>query len=509
MDIDSDTSEGRRQSELADDALFACINSSIARQNRHPSFSNVPDDLYEKAEAHQDQLTDQERQLLLSRGDLVGKVLGNPDSLTHDEIHEFLLWPAPDVVRTNIQNATVGTCSTPTELFAKFKTILDRGEKLETVASDAELVLPARQFHDLKDETYQDTASLAMASLKGHDSATKLLFSRLELDGQVLQASCMYYLQRGNVKNASMTTAMQEAVNVVSPEVNMRLIRMGEPINKHIKGELSDAEFANSMQEHIAGLKTAAGPSPNRYAPLRDLIDNLTTIWQEQEQGAVMVPLQETLGRHAQAMGAFDDARFGGIYRDENARFMAKERAWTNDLFGTGEWPPGYSWQKITPVKLFREAMPSLKGLAIQRTWRALPEEDKAPYRTQSEGMRLAAWESHRSNPVPPPSYAPPPNEGYCPPNSQGRQQQQPGYESRPMRQPWRPPPMIMTDLILFRDECYPGMNIMDALARLQALSPAERREYGRRAEQMNEAANAAQREATRERLRNGGGLFG
>lgn len=124
MDIDSDTSEGRRQSELADDALFASINRSIARQNRHPSFSNVPDDLYKKAEAHQDQLTDEERQLLLSRSDLVGKVLGYPDSLTNEEIHEFLLWPAPDVVRTNIQNATGGTCSTPTELFAKFKAIL-------------------------------------------------------------------------------------------------------------------------------------------------------------------------------------------------------------------------------------------------------------------------------------------------------------------------------------------------------------------------------------------------
>lgn len=318
----------------------------------------------------------------------------------------------------------------------------------------------------------------------------------------------MYYLQRGNVSIASMTTAIQEIVNVVSPEVNMRLIRMGEPINKHIKGELSDAEFASSIREHIAGLKTAAGPSPIRYAPLRNLIDNLTTIWQEQEQGVVMVPFQETMGRHAQALGAFDDARFGSIYSDEDARFMAKERAWTNDRLGTGDWPPGYYWQKITPLKLFQEASPSLKGVAIERAWRALPEDGKAPYRTQSEGMRLAAWESHRSNPVPPPSYAPPPNESYYPPNSQGRQQQ-PRYESRPMRQPRPPPPMIMTDLILFRDERYPGINTMDVLARLQALSPAEQREYGRRAEQMNEAANAAEREARRERLRNGGDLFG
>jgi hypothetical protein len=39
---------------------------------------DIPKALYEKARKHQDQLTDAERQLLLSHGDLVGKVLAQP-----------------------------------------------------------------------------------------------------------------------------------------------------------------------------------------------------------------------------------------------------------------------------------------------------------------------------------------------------------------------------------------------------------------------------------------------
>lgn len=54
-----------------------------------------------------------ERQLLLSRGNVLGKVLAYPSLLTTDEIHEACGWPLPDVVRANIQSATSGSLSTP------------------------------------------------------------------------------------------------------------------------------------------------------------------------------------------------------------------------------------------------------------------------------------------------------------------------------------------------------------------------------------------------------------
>ena len=42
----------------------------------------IPEDLYDKAEDHQEELTEEERQLFLSRGDVIGKALGSPHSLT-------------------------------------------------------------------------------------------------------------------------------------------------------------------------------------------------------------------------------------------------------------------------------------------------------------------------------------------------------------------------------------------------------------------------------------------
>jgi hypothetical protein len=57
----------------------------------------------------------------------VGKALAHPDSLTADEMHQVLLWLPPHVVRANIQRATGGRLSTPSELYAKAKDAMDRG----------------------------------------------------------------------------------------------------------------------------------------------------------------------------------------------------------------------------------------------------------------------------------------------------------------------------------------------------------------------------------------------
>ncbi|KAL2199406.1 hypothetical protein P885DRAFT_75825 [Corynascus similis CBS 632.67] len=51
------------------------------------SYGNITASLYDKARDHQDKLTEVECQLFLSRGDVLGKALVYPDSLTTDEIH--------------------------------------------------------------------------------------------------------------------------------------------------------------------------------------------------------------------------------------------------------------------------------------------------------------------------------------------------------------------------------------------------------------------------------------
>ena len=111
-----------------------------ARQQAPPQAFEIPQALYEKARDHQDQLTDDERNLLLSRGDVVGRALARPESLTEAERNVILLRPPPEVVRENIQRATGGTLSTVDELYAKARADL-------TSLSIEELRLVAWGFH--------------------------------------------------------------------------------------------------------------------------------------------------------------------------------------------------------------------------------------------------------------------------------------------------------------------------------------------------------------------------
>ncbi len=113
-------------------------------QQRTRDYACGPD-LYAKAQDHQGQLTQEERNLLLGRGDITGRVLGAPDSLTDDEIHVFLNLPPPDVVRANVQRATGGSLGTVSELYAKVKDAVERGE-FDTLVSLDEVRLIMRRF---------------------------------------------------------------------------------------------------------------------------------------------------------------------------------------------------------------------------------------------------------------------------------------------------------------------------------------------------------------------------
>ncbi|KAB5543039.1 hypothetical protein GE09DRAFT_1225184 [Coniochaeta sp. 2T2.1] len=89
--------------------------------------------------------------VLSSRGDVFGKALANPDSLTIQEMHQVMYWPPPDEMRALIQGATGGALGTPGELIAKAREAIERGRLQE----------------DLNDE--EDRARAYLVS--GHDSS--------------------------------------------------------------------------------------------------------------------------------------------------------------------------------------------------------------------------------------------------------------------------------------------------------------------------------------------------
>ncbi|KAK4121818.1 hypothetical protein N657DRAFT_682324 [Parathielavia appendiculata] len=131
---------GNRDSGLGEEDVE---NLPRAAQAAH---GNISLSLYDKALDYQGQLTEEECQLFLRRGDVPDKALAYPDILTTDEIHETCAWPPPDVVRANIQRATDGMLSTPAELFARAKDVHDHG-RFDTDISDDKACLISQNFY--------------------------------------------------------------------------------------------------------------------------------------------------------------------------------------------------------------------------------------------------------------------------------------------------------------------------------------------------------------------------
>ncbi|KAE9566888.1 hypothetical protein CGCF415_v008856 [Colletotrichum fructicola] len=191
VDGDLDSEEGAEAMRRADAALHATIERSIRQRNAQSAHGDaIPKSLYIKAKNQQDRLTNEERQLLLSRGDVVGKALARPDSLTTEEMHQALLWPPPDLVLANIQRATGGQLSTPIELYAKGKDALDRGQ-FNTMLNDNEIALLARRFHARDDPTFSEVGMSRALARPGVAQAAEMLSSMLGLDFAVFHAALM------------------------------------------------------------------------------------------------------------------------------------------------------------------------------------------------------------------------------------------------------------------------------------------------------------------------------
>lgn len=107
--------------------LYIKTNRSTKPTIRGPRYClHNPQGGYKKAEKQQDQLTDNERALLLSRSDVVGKALAHPELLTLEECHKVLQWPSPDAISASIRRATDGVSSKLFDHFAKARNVLAR-----------------------------------------------------------------------------------------------------------------------------------------------------------------------------------------------------------------------------------------------------------------------------------------------------------------------------------------------------------------------------------------------
>ncbi|KAK0613987.1 hypothetical protein B0T14DRAFT_569976 [Immersiella caudata] len=221
---DSDT-DAPVQATSRNAAARAAIDQTLREYNARLADATaeqdaIPRELYDKAQNCQDQLTDNERQLLLSRGDAVGRALGQPDMVGPNDVHEVMHWPPPDIARANIQRATSGQMTTTMELYEKAKRAIDNNHSIGARMNDEELRLLAQGFHAVDDLDFTSGVRMASLSKPGGSQAIALVAERMGYDLSVFHAAAMCYAQRVAPKmplpRSSMITSSQSPASMSS-----------------------------------------------------------------------------------------------------------------------------------------------------------------------------------------------------------------------------------------------------------------------------------------------------
>lgn len=472
-DVDSDTEEGRESMRVSEAALLATINRSIAQRQQQLEVPGIPDTLYVKAQDHQDQLTDEERRLLLSRGDMIGRVLASPDSLSIDEVYEFMHWPPPNVVRDNIQRATGGTLSTPAELCAKVKDAIGRG-RLETSLSEEAIGLIPRRFHAEGSTAHTPSAFMAVIFVPGREQAANLLQDRLGLDSEVFKACVVYISQQPRKSHwASYSTALRPVDHILS---SLELIVADCRI-----GSESDQDIIAANWLVLEALQNAIVEGPSPRAALEEMITSMKSLKEQYLLGNMTV--KEVMERTWDCLWS---CRYNSFMSPPAPAPDPAVESLENDRYPTSLWPPDSELQ--TPVRIFARAS-NLSGDAVVPAWRGLSEDQKEPYRAQYETTRRAAWTARGS---------PAPDEGHT--MQYIRLPHDLDYPISPRDELFRPPmsPRKISAVQVFHDELGGQLELAETLARWQTLPVAQMGLYEARARELD----AEQRSAFPARLR-------
>lgn len=297
-EIDSETEEGRRNMEKADAALMASIKRMTQARDeecrmgyRGPDKAyEIPESLYEKAAQNNESLTDEERALLRSRNDAVGRALADPKSLTEAEKYEVLRWSAPDVVHAAISRATGGSLSRPHELLAKARTAAERGQ-LGTLSSE-ELELIYRGFRTGQEEADSGTREIYWIQVPGNGDAHGLLMKQEGVDvgirGEIaahrmrrsrheMNESLARRREESSLQSAAMTTSMfparfgapqaSESDNGGPEDLDVIVDQMEDLQRRRDQGALTEDEFRHQNRDQVAALRRYSQNRNHRAHP--------------------------------------------------------------------------------------------------------------------------------------------------------------------------------------------------------------------------------------------------
>jgi len=353
-DVDSSTEEGAEIMRRVEAAMEATmVRESRKRQQqweqrRQATFRGIPEALYDKARDHQDQLTQEERQHLLSRGDLIGKALADRKSLTIDESAQVLQWPPVPVMVVNIKRATGGTgrVISPIELFDKARDALARGE-FETAVNDEETALLALFFHGPDDPTFNLYATMSRINpgVAG-GKAYRVVANALGVDDAV--------------RCAAMRRMSERPVTPPPPA----------PPSINSPGPFGALPPAPPM------------PDPEDDSPAARHARSLNSLLDYQKE---LLALEEQNKARLRAAREKDHPPVNLAWTGMNHSPLSDA-----DLFGAGPWPHGE--RGTGAFRVFQRDGLRPGSCDSRSAWHALGEDQKAVHRARAEALRREAW---------------------------------------------------------------------------------------------------------------------
>ena len=289
-----------------------------------------------------DNMTDDERALLLGRGDVVGKALARPDELSLEERYRVLQWSPPDVLHAAIRAAIEDALGTPEELYALARNAAD----LARLSPEVKRIVAGRFW--VHWETATHWPRRYWRQTPGNAQATSLLYKRAGMDPAFL-VFAMYSLGI-----ASRTPAPDQGPQADDTPAD------------HEPSPSGGTQRPFNLQEAMASV-----PRPPPFA---------------------FTGRRSYLNASLAAMRDHDD----GPPRKRTAPRPSRDAA--------GTWPPGLPPQLAKPSRLFwHEVMreeAEFQGQYfddviphVERRWWALSRPEQAVYAARSEALRQQAWD--------------------------------------------------------------------------------------------------------------------
>ncbi|KAK8067458.1 hypothetical protein PG996_006570 [Apiospora saccharicola] len=301
----------------------------------------IPQDIYEKAGSRNDELTQSERTLLLSRGDAIGKALAYPKSLTLAEKYEAMGWMNLDELHAAIRQASGGTISQASELMARAKASLQS-------LNFEEILLLANQFRA------DQSLWFRRQQFPGNSEACRLITAQEAIDNELFYQAQAYLMDDPKLRKAGYARYLAAEEN----EETGLYIQLYEP-----KG-------FRKIPAHVL--------APTRY-PFPPLRRELTP---------------EPPTKDLDSSGHFVPTRRDGVDS------VTGQRHWPGFFqYDDGFYP--LSPKKLFMRDLMRKNGTKKKPLSdveLSDQYHALPAEEQSEYEARAETVRLAAWERPTGN---------------------------------------------------------------------------------------------------------------